>query len=113
MLSHPISDKAVGKLSGGQQSAIMVLAVDDTDTANGNICIVTGSKDHYIKVCECVCMCVCVRSCVQVCMCVRTRVCVCALVCVCVCVCVRVRVYKDFTKQIWFTPYLIYVIILI
>ena len=28
----------------------MVIAVDDTDTADGNICIVTGSKDHYIKV---------------------------------------------------------------
>ena len=28
----------------------MVLAVDDTDTADGNICVVTGSKDHYIKV---------------------------------------------------------------
>ena len=42
--------KAVGKLSGGHQAAVMVLAVDDTDTADGNICVVTGSKDHYIKV---------------------------------------------------------------
>ena len=32
----------------------MVIAVDDTDTADGNICVVTGSKDHYIKVpCHC------------------------------------------------------------
>ena len=29
---------------------MMVIAVDDTDTADGNICVVTGSKDHYIKV---------------------------------------------------------------
>ena len=42
--------KAVGKLSGGHQSPIMVMAVDDTDTADGNTCIVTGSKDHYLKV---------------------------------------------------------------
>ena len=44
------SYKAVGKLSGGHQAAVMVLAVDDTDTADGNICVITGSKDHYIKV---------------------------------------------------------------
>ena len=44
------SFKSVGKLSGGHQAAVMVLAVDDTDTADGNICVVTGSKDHYIKV---------------------------------------------------------------
>ena len=44
------SYKAVGKLSGGHQAAVMVIAVDDTDTADGNICVVTGSKDHYIKV---------------------------------------------------------------
>ncbi len=51
MLSGPFpSFKSVGKLSGGHQSAVMVLAVDDTDTADGNICVVTGSKDHYIKV---------------------------------------------------------------
>ena len=42
--------RSVGKLSGGHQAAVMVLAVDDTDTADGNICVVTGSKDHYIKV---------------------------------------------------------------
>ena len=42
--------KAHGKLSGSHQAAIMTLAIDDTDTADGNICIVTGSKDHYIKV---------------------------------------------------------------
>jgi len=47
-----VSFKAVGKLSGGHQAAVMVLAVDDTDTADGNICVVTGSKDHYIKVCR-------------------------------------------------------------
>ena len=44
----------MGKLSGGHQAAVMVIAVDDTDTADGNICVVTGSKDHYIKVrCHC------------------------------------------------------------
>lgn len=42
--------KSVGKLAGSHQAAIMTLAIDDTDTADGNICIVTGSKDHYIKV---------------------------------------------------------------
>lgn len=42
--------KAMGKLSGSHQSPVMVMAVDDTDTADGNTCIVTGSKDHYIKV---------------------------------------------------------------
>ena len=47
-----VSFKSVGKLSGGHQAAVMVLAVDDTDTADGNICVVTGSKDHYIKVCD-------------------------------------------------------------
>jgi len=44
--------KCVGKLSGGHQAPVMVLAVDDTDTADGNICVVTGSKDHYIKASE-------------------------------------------------------------
>jgi len=43
--------KSVGKLSGGHQAAVMALAIDDTDTADGSICLVTGSKDHYIKVC--------------------------------------------------------------
>jgi len=42
--------KSVGKLSSGHQAAIMKLAIDDTDTADGNICIVTGAKDHYVKV---------------------------------------------------------------
>jgi len=28
----------------------MKLAIDDTDTADGNICVVTGAKDHYVKV---------------------------------------------------------------
>jgi len=43
--------KSVGKLSSGHQATIMKLAIDDTDTADGNICVVTGAKDHYIKVC--------------------------------------------------------------
>ena len=42
--------KSVGKLSSGHQAAIMKLAIDDTDTADGNICVVTGAKDHYVKV---------------------------------------------------------------
>jgi len=42
--------KSVGKLSSGHQAPIMKLAVDDTDTADGNICVVTGAKDHYVKV---------------------------------------------------------------
>lgn len=40
----------MGKLSSGHQAAIMKLAIDDTDTADGNICVVTGAKDHYVKV---------------------------------------------------------------
>jgi len=44
--------KSVGKLSGGHQAAVMALAIDDTDTADGSICVVTGSKDHYVKVFE-------------------------------------------------------------
>lgn len=43
------SYKSVGKLVGGHQAPIMTLAIDDTDTADGNICVVTGAKDHYIK----------------------------------------------------------------
>ncbi|XP_071100198.1 kinesin-like protein KIF21A isoform X1 [Haliotis cracherodii] len=40
---------AVGKLSGGHQAAVMVLAVDaSTDSST----VITGSKDHYIKVFE-------------------------------------------------------------
>jgi len=38
----------------------MKLAIDDTDTADGNICVVTGAKDHYVKVspsCCCITMC--------------------------------------------------------
>ncbi|CAL1275773.1 unnamed protein product [Larinioides sclopetarius] len=42
--------KAVGKLSGSHQAAIMCLAVDN-DGSDKNI-VVTGSKDHYIKVFE-------------------------------------------------------------
>ena len=48
--------KVVGKLSGGHQSQIMVLAVDDTDTASGDICVVTGSKDHCFKVSDDICV---------------------------------------------------------
>jgi len=47
--------KSVGKLSSGHQAAIMKLAIDDTDTADGNICVVTGAKDHYVKVSAAVC----------------------------------------------------------
>uniref|UniRef100_A0A0K8T836 Uncharacterized protein n=1 Tax=Lygus hesperus TaxID=30085 RepID=A0A0K8T836_LYGHE len=38
----------VGKLLGGHQAAIMCLAVSPTDT--GEDVVVTGSKDHYIKI---------------------------------------------------------------
>lgn len=40
---------AVGKLSGGHQAAIMVIGVDQQEQ---NDIVVTGSKDHYIKVFE-------------------------------------------------------------
>ncbi|XP_053384729.1 kinesin-like protein KIF21A [Mercenaria mercenaria] len=40
---------AVGKLSGGHQAAIMTMGVDKQDQ---NDIVVTGSKDHYIKVFE-------------------------------------------------------------
>ncbi|GIY67621.1 hypothetical protein CDAR_553622 [Caerostris darwini] len=42
--------KAIGKLSGSHQAAIMCLAVDN-DGSDKNV-VVTGSKDHYIKVFE-------------------------------------------------------------
>ena len=38
---------AVGKLSGGHQAAIMVLGVEQHEDKD---VVVTGSKDHYIKV---------------------------------------------------------------
>ena len=38
---------AVGKLSGGHQAAIMVIGVDQSDDKD---IVITGSKDHYIKV---------------------------------------------------------------
>ena len=38
---------AVGKLSGGHQAAIMVIGVDQSDDKD---VVITGSKDHYIKV---------------------------------------------------------------
>ncbi|XP_074659769.1 kinesin-like protein KIF21A [Tubulanus polymorphus] len=37
----------IGKLSGGHQAAVMALAVEDS---HSNVTVVTGSKDHYIKV---------------------------------------------------------------
>ncbi|XP_052802857.1 kinesin-like protein KIF21A isoform X4 [Mya arenaria] len=40
---------AVGKLSGGHQAAIMVLGVDQQTDKD---VVITGSKDHYIKVFE-------------------------------------------------------------
>ncbi|XP_021347987.1 kinesin-like protein KIF21A [Mizuhopecten yessoensis] len=43
------SFSAVGKLNGGHQAAVMVLAVDKQGT---NDMVITGSKDHYIKVFE-------------------------------------------------------------
>ena len=39
---------SVGKLSGGHQAAIMCLAVDSTTPKLDTV--VTGSKDHYIKI---------------------------------------------------------------
>jgi len=39
--------EAVGKLSGGHQAAIMVLGVDQIEDKD---VVITGSKDHYIKV---------------------------------------------------------------
>lgn len=38
----------VGKLSGGHQAAVMCLALENYDS-NSDL-VVTGSKDHYIKV---------------------------------------------------------------
>ena len=38
---------AVGKLSGGHQAAIMVIGVDQSEDKD---VVITGSKDHYIKV---------------------------------------------------------------
>lgn len=40
--------KAIGKLSGSYQAAIMCLAVDNNGQDKNTV--VTGSKDHYIKV---------------------------------------------------------------
>lgn len=42
---------SIGKLSGGHQAAIMCLAIGPTDQL-GNNYVITGSKDHYIKVFE-------------------------------------------------------------
>jgi kinesin family protein 4/21/27 len=42
---------SIGKLSGGHQAAIMCLDTGPTDTPDNNY-VVTGSKDHYIKVFE-------------------------------------------------------------
>lgn len=38
----------IGKLSGGHQAAVMCIAVSENEA--GNDTVVTGSKDHYIKV---------------------------------------------------------------
>ncbi|XP_075527900.1 kinesin-like protein 31E isoform X1 [Dermacentor variabilis] len=40
----------VGKLAGGHQAAVMCMAVDEVD--NDSSLVITGSKDHYIKVFE-------------------------------------------------------------
>ncbi|XP_077499875.1 kinesin-like protein 31E isoform X2 [Amblyomma americanum] len=40
----------VGKLAGGHQAAVMCMAVDDVD--GDSSLVITGSKDHYIKVFE-------------------------------------------------------------
>jgi len=42
---------SIGKLSGGHQAAIMCLATGPTDVLDNNY-VITGSKDHYIKVFE-------------------------------------------------------------
>ncbi|XP_013396201.1 kinesin-like protein KIF21A isoform X2 [Lingula anatina] len=42
---------AVGKFSGGHQAPVMVLAIDETEEGE-SATVVTGSKDHYIKVFE-------------------------------------------------------------
>jgi len=42
---------SIGKLSGGHQAAIMCLATGPTDVVDNNY-LITGSKDHYIKVFE-------------------------------------------------------------
>jgi WD40 repeat protein len=42
---------SIGKLSGGHQAAIMCLATGPTDVPDNNY-VITGSKDHYIKVFE-------------------------------------------------------------
>ncbi|GAB6022342.1 Kinesin-like protein kif21b [Chamberlinius hualienensis] len=41
---------AIGKLVGGHQAAVMCLAAEELD--DGQSVVVTGSKDHYIKVFE-------------------------------------------------------------
>lgn len=41
---------SIGKLSGGHQAAVMCLAVDELGVDNN--LVITGSKDHYIKVFE-------------------------------------------------------------
>ncbi|CAN8004695.1 unnamed protein product [Ixodes hexagonus] len=47
-LSHRFA--CVGKLAGGHQAAVMCMAVDDAGVDSS--LVVTGSKDHYIKVFE-------------------------------------------------------------
>lgn len=43
----------VGKLAGGHQAAVMCMAVDEVD--NDSSLVITGSKDHYIKVSNMLC----------------------------------------------------------
>ena len=37
----------IGRLSGGHNASIMTIAVDDADVSDS--LVITGSKDHYIK----------------------------------------------------------------
>lgn len=43
------SFSAIGKLNGGHQAAVMAIAVDRWESKD---IVLTGSKDHYIKVCN-------------------------------------------------------------
>merc|ERR1719410_1249436 len=43
---------SIGKLSGGHQAAIMCLAIGPSTAAMDQNYVITGSKDHYIKVFE-------------------------------------------------------------
>lgn len=43
---------SIGKLSGSHQAAVTCLAVEDVDRRGRSTCVVTGSKDHYVKLFE-------------------------------------------------------------